>query len=85
MYSRSTSLFAFIALFCVASLGACSCSSRGGTRPPGTRDLGMDFDGTVPGLDSGLDFGGAVNVCVPSCGPTELCVVMGDGNVLDDN
>ncbi len=85
MYSRSTLLLAVVALFAVASLGACSCSSRGGGRPPGTRDLGMPIDGTIPVADAGTDFGGAVNVCVPSCGPTELCGEMGDGNGLDDN
>src|SRR5687767_4025301 len=68
----------------VLSLSLVSCSDRGGGRPPG----GRRDSGPGGGRDAGRLPDGAlppVNPCATSCGPTELCGDMGDGNGLDDN
>ena len=82
MHSRSPSLLSLVVLLSLTSLVA--CSTRGSRPGTGSRDGGV-YDGAPRPVDGSVDFGGPVNVCVPSCGPTELCGDTGEGNGLDDN
>ncbi len=50
----------------------------GAIGPDGTR--GMSLDAFPPGYDTGT-----ANMCERSCGPTELCGAMNEGNGVDDN
>ena len=84
MSSRLPSLPLAFALAAVFAVSGCSCSTRGTPRGRGGVDLGPR-DGFTPLVDGGVDFGGPVNVCVPSCGPVESCGDTGEGNGLDDN